>query len=257
MGNKDRLKKANNKMPKEDILMYRIVILLIVGILGMALLRSFSLGIDTDIADVLFWLSIPLLAFAVLLPRFLKSDKKEKSSDSIISIGGISLFIGLIAFMMLTYQYVQSAMIKFQVLFLAVVFLGFLYNIHTRGFFKISLVTFAELVSLYYATGEFTFPAEKILHVISPVISVLLPLACITIEACGHLLTDDGKISIGKITLSSSEKGFYSISMIISSLIMLVFSVLLLIMPQMISPIIVILLIMYIIFGIICTIKLM
>lgn len=256
MRNKDRTKKVT-KMPQEDILMYRIVILLIVGIFGMAILRSFSSGIDQDISKVLFWLSIPLFAFAILLPWFFGAEKSKSSNESIISVGGISISIGLLAFMMFTYRLVQSAIIKFQVLFLVVIFLAFLYNIHSRGFFKISLVLFSEIVSMYYTAGEFSFPFEKILHIILPSISVLLPIACITVEICGNLLADDGKIKIGKITLSTLEKGFYSISMVAVSLIMLVCAALILILPYIMSLLVAAILVLYIIFGIVCTVRLM
>lgn len=245
-------------MPREDILMYRIVILIVLGLGGFTGLRYFSseAHINTKFMEVLPWICIPILALAVIIPFAVRYYFKIDEKNNVITSVGISLFAAMFSIMGICYYHTSSPSTKFQVMFLVVVFLAFLYNIHAREFYRFSFLFATYMFFMYYANVDGQYVVDRVLSYSSKFLIFALPAFMIAFEIIARLVGKRGKIRIGKLKIRYMNDNFYAVSVMALSVLAAAARLIVIFSAVTLTPVMIALAVIYFAFGIVCTIKL-
>ncbi len=240
-------KKNDVRMTAEDIQLYRLFCIFGVAILGFAALRLISYGTFFNILGVGRWIALALLILTIGGYIYLRFVKKIDESEKVITSTGVAYFLIPIFFLLASFRAMEQPMFKCQVAFGFVALFATIYNIYKKEFRTISAVTFISLMALYYASTPLYSWLEKTLNVVSKGVIFLLPIAMILLA----LPTVRAKLG-----LSNMSDKFHMWLSIIMYAVILVCALVVMIVPALFLYMMIALLAVYVVVGIVCTIRL-
>ena len=208
-------------MSAEDIQLYRLFCIFGVAILGFAALRMISYGTFFEILGVGRWIALALL---------------------ILTIGGYMWMIVHLSILKM-----EQPMFKCQVAFGFVALFATIYNIYKKEFRTISAVTFVSLMALYYASTPLYTWLEKTLNVVSKGIIFVLPIVMILLSLPAIR---------AKLGLQDVSDKFNTWISIIMYAVILVCALVVTLVPALFLYMMIALLAIYVVVGIVCTIRL-
>lgn len=254
----DKNMKKNQKlsaMPKEDVQLYRLFAVFGAAIIGFAGLRLVN---ESKLLRVLAWgrwVALALLAAAIGWVVYVHFVKRIDESGKVFTSVGVSYFLIPILFMLVMYPSFEKANMKFQIAFAGISLFAVIYNIFKREFKNISALTFVCAVCLYYVhTVTYDLP-ETIFAYLCKGLSFVLPLAVIALLICAFR-AKNGVVKVAGREIYKLESRFGGILTLILCILFLVASVLLFLVPSSFVYVMISLLVLYVVVGIVCTIRL-
>lgn len=240
-------KKNDVKMSAEDIQLYRLFCIFGVAILGFAALRMISYGTFFEILGVGRWIALALLVLTIGGYIYLRFVKKIDESDKVITTTGIAYFLIPIFTLLACFRAMEQPMFKCQVAFGFVALFATIYNIYKKEFKTISAVTFVSLMALYYASTPLYTWLEKTLNVVSKGIIFVLPIVMILLSLPAIR---------AKLGLQDVSDKFNTWISIIMYAVILVCALVVTLVPALFLYMMIALLAIYVVVGIVCTIRL-
>ncbi len=245
--NEKNLKRQNNTIPAEDIQLYRLFCIFGAAILGFAAFRLIPYATFSKMLNVGQWIALALLAAVIGGYVYIHYVKKLDESRNIVTSTGVAYFLIPVLVLLVFFRGLDDPKFKCQVVFGFVSLFAAIYNIFKKEFRVISAVTFLSLISLYYASHTFYKGIELVLSVASKGLIFLIPAALVAgvlfagkCKKCEDLVSDQ----FGKI-LAFVMAG-----------VLLLGAVLALLVPSIFLYIMITVLAVYVVIGIVCTIRL-
>lgn len=266
MKNNQNLTKEERKL--EDVSTYRLLVLVMVAIIGFALIGVLNAnavklegwffvdnlpfisvkGFMLILAGILAVLSIAFYVFRHVV-------KKIDESASVITSFGIMAFFVILFVGFFFFRYFSSAATKMEIFFLLAIVLSFFYTLCSRKFFYESLFAAICGVTIAYIGSSASFRGvESVFRIAVEVIGfAAAALALITFA----VLTAKKKIVIGNKTILklSDFTKLDILFWVICSVISLLFAALSILIPGFLVFGLIGFFALYLVFGILCTIK--
>jgi hypothetical protein len=173
--------------------------------------------------------------------------KKPDESGNVITSTGIAYFLIPVLLLLVMFRSMEQPVFKCQVAFGFIALFAAIYNIFKNEFRAISAVTFLSIVALYYASTPLYSWFEIALNVISKGLVFLLPAALIVTAVFAKRFKKENKLIVDK---------FGAILTIIMCAVLLVCAIVTLIVPSAFLYIMFAIFAVYIVLGIVCTIRL-
>ncbi|MBO5007075.1 MAG: hypothetical protein J6C89_06495 [Clostridia bacterium] len=254
MKEKNRKNHVQNaeKNRKDDIALYRIILLLLEGMIGFPLIGLLG-GLPHGASVYVCIIGCVILAAGLFIPAYFKFFLKREEEGKLITSRSIGVFFSVIGCVLALYPFLYEAADKLQVAFIMVILLGCVYNLYTRGFFHVAIAICIGIVFVYFINNApFTY-LELFLKYFSriavfPVAAVGLVLAFMKIF---------GAKNTGKMSFVLPETRFYAVISAIVWLSVAACAVLLMLFSALYAFILAYFIVLFIVLGIICTIKLL
>ena len=173
--------------------------------------------------------------------------KKPDESGRVITSTGVAYFILPVLLLLVMFRSMEQPAFKCQVAFGFIALFAAIYNIFKNEFRAISAVTFLSIMALYYASTPLYSWLEITFNVISKGLVFLLPVALIIMVVLAKCSKKENKLFADK---------FGAILTIIMCAVLLVCAIVTLIVPSAFLYIMFAIFAVYIVFGIVCTIRL-
>ncbi len=248
MNEKNMTGQNTKPISKEDIQLYRLFCIFGAAILGFA---AFRLVPYATFSKVLYpagrFVALALLIAVAAGWVFIRFVKKTDESERIVTSTGVAYFLIPVLYLLFTFLWMDAPIMKCQVAFGFVSLFAAIYNIFKKEFRAISAVTFLTIMALYYASHDFQFAYEEILSVICKGLVFLIPAAMIV-----ALLIPCCK----KKTCALVTDKFGKLLTIGLSALLIVLALVTLILPAIFLYIMIAILAVYVVIGIVCTIRL-
>lgn len=254
--NRKNTAEALAKQKKDDILLYRIELLLVLGIIGFPLIGALKNLSNRSIDAVTpYFCVMGAIMIAVALALIIRGKviKVKQDGMKLITPTGVGAALFVVGAILVTFPFFENASGKLQVAFTMVILLGCIYNLYSYGFFNVSLSICISIVLLYFANLlPFTY-LELFLR-------YFCRYAVVPVALCGILAAvltiRNAKIS-KKWAFIMPENKFYAVistivwsSAIISAALIFTFS-------AVFAFILVYFIVLFIVLGVICTIKIL
>ncbi|MBQ9748936.1 MAG: hypothetical protein IJV98_09145 [Clostridia bacterium] len=231
------------KHTAEDIQLYRLFCIFGAAILGFALFRMVPYNVFSRVLGIGQWVALGLLVLVIGGYLFVRLVRKPDESGRIVTSTGLAYFLIPVLLMLACYRTMSDPGFKCQVAFGFVALFAAIYNIFKQDFSRISAVTFLSIISLYYASTATYNWLENIFAVAAKIAIFLIP-----------------ALMIAKILLDRRAKKDVSRFDMVLTLAMCAFllacAVLVLIVPSIFLYAMITILVVYVIVGIVCTIRL-
>ena len=240
-------KKKDVKLPAEDIQLYRLFCIFGAAILGFAAFRMIPYATFFRVLMYGQWVALGLCVLSIAALIYVRLIKKTDETGKVITSVGVAYFLIPILFMLSVFRTMEQPIFKCQVAFGFIALFAAIYNIFKKEFRLISAVTFLSIMALYYASTPFYSWFEKTLNVVSKGLIFLLPVALIV----AIVLSTRFKNSEQAIT----DK-FGSLLTIIMCAVLLVAAIVVLIVPSVFLYVMISVLVVYVMIGIVCPIRL-
>lgn len=249
--------KNTTAIPQEDIQLYRLFLIFGVAILGFAGLRRIpeAEGAFLKILEIGQWIALALLVVSIAAFVYIRFVKKIDESGKVITSTGVAYFLFPILFMLSAYRYFENANAKFQLLFALIAIFAVIYNIFRREFKNITAITFICAIGLYYAATPVYDVVEKIFSAVAQAVMVALPAFVIALLICAFS-QKNGVVRFKNHKIYELPSKFGGILGLIISSALFISALILLFVPVAFTYVMVTLLAIYVVFGIICTIRL-
>ncbi len=234
--------KIEAKHSAEDIQLYRLFCIFGAAILGFALFRMVPYNVFSRILGVGQWVALALCLATIGVFIYFRVVKKLDESSRIVTIGGIAYFLIPIFLLLACYRSISNPEFKCQVAFGFVALYAVIYNIFKKNFCSISATTFLAIIALYYASRETYNTIENVIAVVAMVAIFVLPVALAA------------KVRLD-IRAKNEADRFDTILTHIMCALLLVCAVITLINQAIFSYILISILVVYVIIGIVCTIR--
>lgn len=254
-----KIKTPKNKvaMPQEDIQLYRLFLIFGVAILGFAGLRRIpeAEGAFVKFLEIGKWIALALLVVSIAAFIYIRCIKKIDESGRVFTSVGVAYFLFPTLFMLAAYPYFENANAKFQLLFALISIFAVIYNIFKREFKNITALTFICAIGLYYAAHPVYDVLEIIVASVAKALMVALPAFVIVLLICAFS-HKNGVVRFKNHKIYELPSKFGGVLGLIISSALLISALLLLFVPVVFTYVMVTLLAIYVVFGIICTIRL-
>ena len=240
------------KNKKDDIALYRIILLLLEGLIGFPLIGLLG-NLPNGAAVYLCVIGCLIFAAGIFVPILFSSVLKRDESGKLITSRSIGVFLSVIGSVLALYPFLYEASDKLQVAFIMVILLGCVYNLYTRGFFDVAVAICAGIVLIYFINNApFTY-LELFLKYFCKV--AVFPIAAAGIVFAVLRLT--GVKSIGNFSCLLPESRFYSAISLIAWVSVALCAMLIMLFSALYAFILAYFIVLFIVLGIICTIKLL
>ncbi|MGN1095349.1 MAG: hypothetical protein ACI4QR_03065, partial [Eubacteriales bacterium] len=214
MTSKRNKKITSKRMPGEDIALYRMIILLVVGIIGFSLLASLGKASRLFLAQAQKY-SVPFgilfIAAAIFLMIYKRKHKKTPDTAGIVTYKDISISLVILGVMLSLYPLFSDPIVKYQVAFVAIVILGFVKNLYTRGFFELAASICFFAFCIYFINADSATSFETFLSMLCKII--VFPVSAVMIVSACFLLS--GNVKSEKYRRFLPENRFYAIVSVI------------------------------------------
>ncbi len=227
----------------EDIQLYRLFCIFGAAILGFALFRMVPYNVFSRILGVGQWIALGLCVLAIGGYLYIRLVKKPDESNRIVTTTGLAYFLIPVLLMLACYRTISDPSFKCQVAFGFIALYAAIYNIFKKNFSDISAVAFLSIVSLYYASISTYNWIENTLSVVAKIAIFLIPVALIV------------KILLDRRNNKNADR-FDMILALIMSILLIVCAVIVLIVPSVFLYMMISILVVYVVVGIVCTIRL-
>ncbi len=253
---KDKTQNNSTKKPlsKEDRQLYRLFLIFAVAILGFAALRLINESRLMAFLVVGRWIALGLLILNIAALIYLRCVKKINEEGHLLTACGVSYFTISVFALMVIYQELNNSNVKVQVAFAFISLLAIIYNLFRREFVCVSACSFIEAMFLYFIHTPAYSMTEKVLRGISYVGAFLLPVLLLAFAVAAFV--KKGTIRFGSRTIYSAKTSFEPRLLAVLGGILLVAALLTLLVPAMFVAVLIALLVIYVVIGMVCTIKL-
>lgn len=250
--NKTNISDVGDKSRKDDISIYRILILLLIGMIGFPAIGALDNIFETTLLYLCAAGGILIAAAAVLYIYSRIFAGKNAGAKLLISFG-ISFGMATAGLFLVLYPFFDGASGKFQAAFIMIILLGCIYNLYTRGFFGISLAIFLCIFLLYFINIVPVTALEFILQRFSRI-------AVFPLTVCGMIFAAFKIFGVKipqKIERFLPESRFYAVLSLLVWSSNIVAAACLMAFPAVYAFILAYFIVLFIVLGIICTIKLL
>jgi membrane protein len=246
----------NSALPKEDIQLYRLFAIFGAAILGFAALNLVN---ESKLLGFLLrggiWGALVLLLLAIAWPIYIRCIRKIDESGKIFTSVGVSYFLIPVFLMLVAYPTLNNANVKYQVAFAGISIFAVIYNVFKREFKNITALTFVCAALLYYVHAATYNWLEDAIAFVSKILIFLIP-AAVVLLLVSAFRSKNGSVKISGHEIYRLPSRFAGILALILCVFFLLAGVLLLLVPESYLYIMVSLLALYVIVGIVCTIRL-
>ena len=244
--------KNTKKLSKNDTVFYRLLLLFVyavVSLVGINIVLKYEIDCRKVFSSIFFIIGA-LLVFAFCVFVIIK----KFGENNIIRWNSIAKVVAPVFLMLAIYTNIDHGNFKTEIVIIASVILGFIFIVYPKAFYFVSIAMVVEYFSVYYVNHSSTHVIDKILNVLSYPIAILVPVCAIVL---GILLTK-GKLDKVKKILNISKKNakLFNIMIIVLGGISLVCALLAIFLPVTMVVLSYVLLGVYILAGVIGTIKL-
>lgn len=254
--NRKNTEESLAKQKKDDTLLYRMELLLVLGIIGFPLIGALKNLSNSSIDAVTpYFCVMGAIMIAVALALIIRERviKNNRGYMKLITPTGIGIALAVVGTILITFPFFENASGKLQVVFTMAILLGCIYNLYSYGFFNVSLSICISVILLYFANLlPFTY-LELFLR-------YFCRYAVIPVALCGIvaaiLSIRNAKIS-QKWSFVMPENKFYAVisaivwgSTIVSAALIFMFS-------TVFAFILAYFIVLFIVLGVICTIKIL
>lgn len=245
----------NSVLPKEDIQLYRLFAIFGAAIIGFAGLRLINESKLLRFLKIGRWFALALLVLVIAWVVYIRCIRKIDESGKVFTSVGVSYFLIPILLILITYPTFNNANVKYQVAFAGISIFAVIYNIFKREFKNISALTFVCAALLYYVHATTYNWLENAISAASKVLIFLIPAAVMALLICAFR-SKNGSVKISGREIYKLPSKFAGVLALIMCVFFLVAGVLLLAVPASYLYIMISLLALYVIIGIVCTIRL-
>lgn len=245
----------NATLPKEDVQLYRLFAIFGAAIIGFAGLRLINESKLLHFLNVGKWFALALLILVIAWVVYIRCIKKIDESGKVFTSVGVSYFLIPILLMLITYPTFNNANVKYQVAFAGISIFAVIYVVFKREFKNISALAFVCAALLYYVHATTYNWLEKAIGAVSKALIFLIPVA-VMILLVGAFKSKSGSVKISGREIYKLPSKFAGILAMIMCIFFIVAGVLLLVIPATYLYIMISLLALYVIIGIVCTIRL-
>ncbi len=255
MSDKNIKKTQKAPIPKEDIQFYRLLAIFGAAILGFAGLRLVNESKLRYVLGVGQWIAAVLLIAVVAGLIYLHRVKKVDESSRVFTSVGVAYFLIPVLLICMTYRHIHNANVKYQVAFAMVSLFAVIYNVFKREFKNISAFAIANAFFLYYASAKTYNAFETVIAYVSKVLVFVLPVLVIALLVLAMRAKNGAVVISGKeiYRLPSKIGGILALVMAAA---LLIAGVILVLLPVAFAYVMIALLVIYILIGIVCTIRL-
>lgn len=240
-------KKKDVKVSAEDIQLYRLFCIFGAAILGFAAFRLIPYATFSRVLLYGQWVALGLLLLAIGALVYVRFVKKIDERGKVLTSTGIAYFLIPVLFLLAAFRAMEQPLFKCQVVFGFIALFAAIYNIFKNEFRVISAVTFLSIMALYYAATPLYSWFEMTLNVISKGVIFLLPAALIAWVVYVRCTNKESELITDK---------FGAVLTIIMCALLLVCALIVLIVPSIFLYVMFTIFAVYIVLGIVCTIRL-
>lgn len=260
MNSNKKVKKT--EISREDAALYRLFAIIVFAIAGFAGLITLgeNEGRSWGVLSAVWFKVIMLVLLAASVAAFtLEKLGKLKPDLKIFNIGGLCEFFAPLFILFASYSEMTSANTKCKVALVAVIFIAFIANIYPKTYALFSTFVALSAAFMYYIgkdAGLFSGKLfDMILKVISYPLAFLVPAAIII--ALVTAKRNKGKFRIGKRTLFRISDDTVFTSLLTVMCAAMILSAVVLFVPSLLVMAEIALGTLFIVVGIICTIKIL
>lgn len=261
MAKTSSIKENKPAIPKEDAALYRLFALIAFAIAGFAGLVAIGKneGKCWDLFANGWFKAAMLLLFAASLFFVARGFVKGRNENKIFSLSGICAFAAPLFLLFAAYTEMTNASVKFKVALVAVVFIAFIANIYPKNYMRFSIITLLCAVFMYYLNTPWNIITgrlfDQILKAASYPLAFLIPAALIIMLVGTEKSDGVFRIKDKKIFVVSDRTVYYAMIAFLAAEI--VFSAIILVTPAAFLPLMIAYGVIYLVIGIICTIKIL
>ena len=246
----------NTALPREDVQLYRLFAIFGAAIIGFAGLRLLN---ESKLLSFLLqggiWGALVLLILSIAWPIYIRCVRKIDESGKVFTSVGVAYFLIPVFLMLVTYPVFNNANVKYQVAFAGISIFAVIYNIFKREFKNISALTFVCAALLYYVHATTYNWLENAIAIAAKILIFVIPAAVIILLVCS-LMSKNGSVKMSGREIYRLPSKFAGILTLILCAFFIAAGLILLFVPEAFLYIMVSLLALYIIIGIVCTIRL-
>lgn len=252
------IKKTQRKsaLPREDLQLYRLFAIIGAAIIGFAGLNLIN---ESKLLTFLLkggrWGALVLLVLSIAWPIYIRCIRKIDESGKVFTSVGVSYFLIPVFLMLVTYPTFSNANVKYQVAFAGISIFAVIYNVFKREFKNISALTFVCAALLYYVHATTYNWLEDVIGIAAKILIFIIPAAVIFLLVCAFV-SKNGSVKISGREIYRLPSKFAGTLALIMCVFFLLAGLLLLLVPQTYLYIMISLLALYVIIGIVCTIRL-
>lgn len=267
-GNGTEMTKTSTKpenrpsIPKEDAALYRLFAIIAFAVAGFAWLIAIGKheGKYFDLfASVWFKAGMLVLFAASAAVIVLSLLGRIKNNGSIFSLAGICAVAAPVFLIFASYTEMTNANIKSKILFIAVIFIAFIANVYPKNHARFSAAVMVCAASMYYLGHYWAKFSGRLFDQLAKAASYpaafIIPAALLVILFIAKKNGGTFKVK-GKKLFSINDKTVFW-GMVTISAAAIVFSAIILILPISFLPLMIAFGAIYIVLGIICTIKIL
>ncbi len=247
MNQKNTNKKNTVKWSADDLQLYRLFCILGAAVLGFAAFHFISYATFFKVLEYGQWVTLALSVLAIGALCYIRLVKKPDESEKLITSTGVAYFVIPVLLLLTCFRQLEDPIFKCQVVFGFLSVFAVICNIFKNEIKVISAVTFLSLASLYYASHPLYTWLEIALNGISKVMIFLIPAILLAVALFSKL---------SKKMKDSIKDRFGAVLCVIMGAVLLASALVLLIVPAIFLYVMISVLVVYVVIGIVCTIRL-
>jgi hypothetical protein len=240
------------KIKKEDVALYRIVLLIIEGMIGFPIIGLFR-NINGNASVFLCIIGCLIFASGIAILVYFKFVLKKDETGKLITSRTVGVGLSIVGFILAIFPFLYEASSKLQVAFIMLIILGCIYNLYSRGFFDVSVAICIGIVFSFFINNTAFTHLELFLGYFAKI--AVFPIAIVGLIFA--VMKIFGAKKLGKFSVLLPENRFYAVisafvwtSVAVCAALLMMFSVLY-------ALVLAYFIVLFIVLGIICTIKLL
>ncbi len=233
----------------EDIQLYRLFCILGAAILGFSVFHYIPGAELAKFLNVGRWITLTLLILTAGTYVYIRFVKKPDETHQILTSTGAAYFLIPVLLLLTCYNSMEQPDFKCKVAFGFLSLFAAIYNIYVvkKEFRAITAATLLSVVTLYYASHRFYIEFEIVFSAVCKVLAFLIPLALLI----AVWLPKRPK----KLKTMVSDR-FGAVLCTVMSAVLLIGALILVVVPSVFLSVFIAVLAVYVVIGIVCTIRL-
>lgn len=244
--------KIKKSLPKNDITFYRLVVLFvyaIVAIIGINLIRENEVACRKVFSSIYFIIGMAILFVACIFVIIMKYF-----ANKVIRLNSIAKVLAPLFFMMSIYTNINNANYKTEIVIIATIVLAFVLIVYPKNYFSVSLVVAIEYFSIYCITNSSSKLIDQIFYYIAYPASIIAPCLVILVLILGK---NKKELKIGKSVIEIGNNKLVNIAALVLMILCIIAALLVIFLPVTFGVVSIALLAVFILIGVICTIKML
>lgn len=240
------------KIKKEDVALYRIVLLIIEGMIGFPIIGLLK-NINGKASIFLCIIGCLIFVSGIAVPAYFKFVLKKDENEKLITSKTVGVGLSIAGAILAIAPFLYEASSKLQVAFIMLILLGCIYNLYSKGFFDVSVALCMGIVFAFFINNTAFTHLELFLGYFAKI--AVFPVAIVGLVFA--VMKIFGVKNVGKLSVMLPENRFYAV---ISALVwasVAVCAALLMLFSALYALVLACFIVLFIVLGIICTIKLL